>query len=187
MTKFKAGDKFIPHKPKEDNPDLSWVEEMDIYDGKTQIVERIKGKYLITESEWYFHPDWCEKVEDNQSVETNEMVADNHVPEVGKMVDSSEIPNNHEHIVEANKMIDWEQREWDASVASMQAISTAIFSNREAASTMLKRAQSENLDTMELIMKISIENAKELVKQLKGGKDDGGECIPARAANTVRR
>ena len=62
-TKFKIGDKFIPRKPKEEYPDIAWVGSMDEYDGKIQIVERMEGQYLIAESGWDFHPDWCEKVQ----------------------------------------------------------------------------------------------------------------------------
>lgn len=96
------------------------------------------------------------KVEDitDHSVETNE-------------TGNSDIPSNHKRVPDIGKTIDWEQREWGASVAAMQAISTAIFSNKEAASAMLKRAESENVDTIEFIVKMSIENAKELVRQFK--------------------
>ena len=118
MTKFKAGDKFIPRKPKEEYPDIAWVGSMDEYDGKIQIVERIKGKYLIAKSKWCFHPDWCEKVEDT------------HIPDVGEIVGSLELPNNQDHIVEANKMIDWEQRRYELAKDFMAAIITGLITTK---------------------------------------------------------
>lgn len=107
MTTFKKGDKFIPRKPKENNTDLAWLPEMDIYDGVILEVKQMTiSGYLDPKGiVWSFHPNWCEKVEDNQSVEANEMVAENHIPEVRKMVESSEIPNNHERVTEVRKTI----------------------------------------------------------------------------------
>ena len=95
-----------------------------------------------------------------------------HIVDTNKKIDNSEIQNNNGRVPDVGKTIDWEQREWGASVAAMQAISTAIFSNKEAAAAMLKRAESENIDTIEFIVKMSIENAKELVKQFKVGHYD---------------
>ena len=63
---FKVGDKFIPRKPKANTTLLAWPPEMDIYDGVTLEVKEItKSGYLDAKGVgWYFHPDWCEKVEE---------------------------------------------------------------------------------------------------------------------------
>lgn len=131
MTKFKVGDKFIPRMTKTNAAE--WNRHMKLHDGETLIVEQITTDGYIRPKDFgvcLFHPDWCEKVEENQSVETNEMVAENHIPEVRKMVDSSEISNNQEHIVEANKMIDWEQRRYELAKDFMAAIITGLITTK---------------------------------------------------------
>ena len=174
MTKFKEGDKFIPHKPKEDNPDLSWVEEMDIYDGKTQIVHGISDNGWIEAEEcfWYFHPDWCEKVEGNQSVETNEKVEENHIPEVGNMVGSSEIPNGQEHIVEANKMVDWEQRRYELAKTSMHS----ILSNSDILNCAMSKGVSNHRLTI-IVCQNAIIMADDMIKQLKGQQNTDNSIV----------
>lgn len=155
MTKFKKGDKFIPRKPKANTTILAWPPEMDIYDGATLEVSDINvGCLKARESIWLFHPNWCEKVEENQSVEASEMVAENHIPEVRKMVESSEIPNNQEHIVEANKMIDWEQRRYELAKQLIAAQVNGIY-----VSQVSWDYQGE--------VKAAIECADEMIKQLK--------------------
>ena len=66
MTTFKPGDMFIPHKPKEKDTGPNWVRNMDKFDGKTLIVDAIDacGYLEVDETEYIFHPDWCEKVEE---------------------------------------------------------------------------------------------------------------------------
>ena len=81
-TKFKAGDKFIPRKPKVNNTKLVWVEQMDKYDGKVLIVDALLLEQYPICGSWTFHPDWCEKVS------------------------SSEIPNNHNQFPEVGKMVE---------------------------------------------------------------------------------
>lgn len=145
MTVFKKGDRFIPRKPKENNTGLIWRESMDKYDGvELTVVEFTPVSGYIRSNEGYiFHPDWCEKVEEN------------HIPEVRKMVDSSETPNGQEHIVEANKMIDWEQRRYELAKEFMTAITSGFVSAQVGWS-------------FEDAIKDSITFADEMIKQLKG-------------------
>lgn len=63
MTKFKAGDKFIPHKPKENKLCPIWIELMDGLEGRTLIIERVFNDGIISSNGYHFNPDWCEKVE----------------------------------------------------------------------------------------------------------------------------
>lgn len=66
-TKFKVGDKFIPHKPENENGHLLWTTEMDWYSGKTLTVANVNsaGDLLTVEGHyWYFNPLWCTKVEE---------------------------------------------------------------------------------------------------------------------------
>lgn len=135
MMIFKAGDKFVPHKPK-NGKDVGWCKEMNKYEGKVLNVDSIQDGFIEHEG-WQFEPYWCEKV----------------------LFDR--FPDN-------KKTIDWKQREWEASVAAMQATVTAVYSNKETAAAMSKTAERANIDPIEFIAKISIENAKELVKQFKG-------------------
>lgn len=95
MAKFKKGDKFIPYKPKEYASKLEWLPEMDKYDGKELVVAGIDyfGNIQAESNGYAYHPDWCEKVEDN------------HIPDVGKIVGSSEIPNNHESTPKVEEMV----------------------------------------------------------------------------------
>ena len=68
MTKFKAGDRFIPYKQRVTKKDyLSWLEGMDKYNGSTLTVERVDelGDIQAKETCYYFQPHWCEKVEEN--------------------------------------------------------------------------------------------------------------------------
>jgi hypothetical protein len=63
--KFKKGDWFIPHKPKENKTNVFWVKEMDEFDGVALQVSEPKFKNaegIYSEvADWHFHPDWCEK------------------------------------------------------------------------------------------------------------------------------
>ena len=67
MTKFEVGDKFIPRKPKDVAKSPAWRSEMDKYDGKELTVDGIDdfGRIQAEGGCWNFHPDWCEKVEEN--------------------------------------------------------------------------------------------------------------------------
>ena len=97
MTTFKKGDRFIPHKPKENKKSPKWTTRMDEYDNKLLTVEHISpytGVIHTDDCPFIFNPDWCEKVE--------------------------ELPNNH--IPDVGKTIDWEQRKWEASIAFTAAI-----------------------------------------------------------------
>ena len=65
--KFKVGDRFIPHKPKNWNGSLSWTKEMDEYDCKVLTVAHIAPDGDIqsdTNKGWYFSPSWCTKGEE---------------------------------------------------------------------------------------------------------------------------
>ena len=75
MTKFKVGDKFIPHKPKNNSGD-GWLSEMDEYDGKVLTVSGIGYADVleVKETDFVFDSDWCEKVEE-------------HIPAVEKTID----------------------------------------------------------------------------------------------------
>lgn len=65
MTKFKKGDSFIAHKPKENYTHLFWDHTMDQYDGQTLIVEFATNDEITASGvPFLFHPDWCEKVEE---------------------------------------------------------------------------------------------------------------------------
>lgn len=84
---FKKGDRFTPHKPKDVNEYPLWQPCMDLLNGKTLVIENITSNGEISAECCLFHPDWCEKVEENQSVETNEMVeSSERAPEVGKTI-----------------------------------------------------------------------------------------------------
>ena len=65
IPKFKVGDWFIPHKPKENKTATNWAVEMDKFDGVALQVSIPKYKYtenIYSEvADWHFHPDWCEK------------------------------------------------------------------------------------------------------------------------------
>ena len=65
-TKFKVGDKFIPHKPKDSREYPCWATGMDKYNGKTLTVSTIRFDGILeTEGcKWYFNPSWCTKVEE---------------------------------------------------------------------------------------------------------------------------
>lgn len=66
MTKFKAGDKFVPRKPKGTSK-CFWSKPMDVYDGEILTVSHITEDGCIIPKEWdayLFHVDWCEKVEE---------------------------------------------------------------------------------------------------------------------------
>lgn len=65
MTTFKKGDRFIPHKPKENKKNLKWTPRMDEYNNKILTVEHISpytGVIHTDDCPFVFHPDWCEKV-----------------------------------------------------------------------------------------------------------------------------
>ena len=70
MPKFKVGDRFIPHKPKDENEYPTWWRLMDKYDGKTMTVAEITSTgnlgvgIDIDGNDWCFNPSWCTKVEE---------------------------------------------------------------------------------------------------------------------------
>jgi len=86
MTKFKAGDKFIPRKPNENKFPI-WSKDMDEFNGKVLTVYNIndKGYILAKDCKFMFHPHWCEKVESDHIVDSNKMIE--HVPDIGKTID----------------------------------------------------------------------------------------------------
>lgn len=65
QPKFKTGEWFIPHKPKENKTNVFWAKEMDEFDGVALQVSEPKFKNaegIYSEvADWHFHPDWCEK------------------------------------------------------------------------------------------------------------------------------
>ncbi len=74
MTKFKVGDKFIPRKPEVCLLPPYWEEGMDALDGIAMHVEEIDSEHGFIVSEGiFFHPDWCEKVEEHP-VATNKTI-----------------------------------------------------------------------------------------------------------------
>lgn len=95
MTKFKAGDKFIPRKPKEQDYPL-----MGKYWDKIFTVKSIENGWIRSvESGSRFRPDWCEKADNNYS----------------------EITSNIEQIPDIEKTIDWEQRRYEIAKEFMAA------------------------------------------------------------------
>ena len=91
MTKFKAGDKFIPHRPK-DKP-------YPLLDGYWEFIFTVKTVENVwvtcNEHTLMYHVDWCEKVE--------------------------------EHIPEASKPIDWEQRRYEIAKDFMTAQINGLY------------------------------------------------------------
>lgn len=142
MTKFKIGDKFVPRKPKDKYEPPSWVEEMDEFDGKVLTVSFVNNLNNICTNEttdYTFSPDWCEKVEDT------------HIPDVREIVGSLELPNNQEHIVGANKMVDWDYWRNEFAKSAMQGLIVTNWNIYEVPNLVGK----------------SIEIADEMIKQLK--------------------
>lgn len=67
MTTFKQGDRFIPRKERATNGyRLGWSKEMDEFDGKILTVKVGDNSSYIQAEEtgYYFHPHWCERVEE---------------------------------------------------------------------------------------------------------------------------
>lgn len=66
--KFKVGDKFIPHKPKDENESPTWDRSKDKYDGEILTVAGItvRGNLRVDvdDDDFYFNPSWCTKVEE---------------------------------------------------------------------------------------------------------------------------
>jgi len=63
-TLLKKGDEFIPIKPKNRFESPTWPEDMDILNNTLQIVKDISPTgFIISETNFSFHPDWCTKVE----------------------------------------------------------------------------------------------------------------------------
>ena len=93
-TKFKVGDKVLITKPTEViSSSLSWVEEMDKFDGRvfeiasTAFIDIwIPPRYGIKETPYIFAESWLTKIEEQVTEQVTEQVA---------------------------KPIDWEQRRWD--------------------------------------------------------------------------
>ena len=185
MTQFKAGDKFIPRKPKQNNDSIAWFSgmEMDKHDGKILTVMGINADGLIISEEaaWLFHPDWCEKVEEipnnqesNEHLKTfyyrvegmdNECKAiltttseiTGHITTLEQALKAQELPNNQEHIVEANKMIDWEQRRYELAKAAMQS----LLANPSIVKDYVTDSSIQWIDNYSIIF------ADEMIKQLK--------------------
>jgi hypothetical protein len=64
-TLLKKGDEFIPIKPKNRFESPTWPEDMDILNNTLQIVKDISPTgFIISETNFSFHPDWCTKVEE---------------------------------------------------------------------------------------------------------------------------
>ena len=59
---FEIGDSFIPTRPKEDEFPW-WVKSMDLFDGKTLVVEDISPEGCLYSAGWNFNTSWCKKVE----------------------------------------------------------------------------------------------------------------------------
>ena len=74
MNKFKIGDKFIPHKPK-NTTRISWPPELDEFDGKILTVSGIGyfDSLEVKETGFVFDPDWCEKVEEVEYIITDDL------------------------------------------------------------------------------------------------------------------
>lgn len=74
--KFKVGDRFIPHTPKDKAESPMWGRSMDKYDGRTLVVAAItmKGNLRadVEYEEVYFNPSWCTKVEEPYSPKEGE-------------------------------------------------------------------------------------------------------------------
>lgn len=105
--KFKVGDKFVPHRPKDTNEFPRWVDDMDEFDGKVLTVSFVNDLNNICTNEtcFTFSPDWCEKVD--QSAGTNEMV--------------------EEHISKTSKTIDWEQRRYEIAKEYLAAQINGVY------------------------------------------------------------
>jgi hypothetical protein len=161
MTKFKVGDKFIPHRPKNVNEYPCWKEEMAEVEGRLLTISMIDGyNNLITkETSWSFNPDWCEKVEhigDSNAETTNRaqpikprFPADRI--EKGQKPDTPSWDEEWEHIIEPNETIDWEQRRYEIAKHCLAAQINGIY-------------EAEDY-TKEV--NCAIQAADELIKQLK--------------------
>ena len=93
-TKFKVGDKVLITKPTEViSSSLSWVEEMNKFDGRVFEIASTAfidiwtpPRYGIKETPYIFAESWLTKIEEQVTEQVTEQVA---------------------------KPIDWEQRRWD--------------------------------------------------------------------------
>ena len=93
-TKFKVGDKVLITKPTEIiSSSLSWVEEMDKFNGRVFEISSTAfvdiwtpPRYGIKESPYVFAESWLTKAEEQPAEQVTEQVT---------------------------KPIDWEQRRWD--------------------------------------------------------------------------
>ena len=135
MTKLKVGDRFIPRKPKDTSQSPMWDRTMDKLDGCALTFARYKldGTLLSKEYPFYaFHPGWCEKVEEN------------HIPDVGKMVD-------------------WEQRRYELAKAAMQSIVT----NSSMLNLVASKGERSMVDWTVIVCQNAIIMADEMIKQLK--------------------
>ena len=125
MTKFKKGDSFTPRKPKQQNNYEGWADGMNSLEGKTLKVSKItiNGWLQDYSSGYCFHPDWCEKVEENSV---------NFVQREGDTISieaplSSSLTFTHgdiqyqERVPEVGKTIDWEQRRYELAKEFMAA------------------------------------------------------------------
>ena len=59
---WKAGDLFIPTKPKNLNEYPGWADHMNIYEGKVIQVESINKAGNLYSNQLYWNPSWCKKV-----------------------------------------------------------------------------------------------------------------------------
>jgi hypothetical protein len=73
FDRYKVGDWVIITKPKDVRQKPNWYIEMNKYDGKTLMIERINSYGYLVIDGWKFNSDWCEKVEEPKS-KAREMV-----------------------------------------------------------------------------------------------------------------
>jgi hypothetical protein len=133
MTKFEVGDKFVPRKPQGGDYVYNWVPEMDVYDGEIMTVEILQSDRCLVSDGWVFHPDWCEKVEDNNT-------------------EFTVCENTGYHFVEPNKTIEWEQRRYEIAkeLLAAQVVSTIwnykdqVTDAIEAADELIKQLKNIN-------------------------------------------
>ena len=103
MPKFKVGDRFIPHKPKDENEYPTWWRLMDRYDGKTMTVADIteSGNLKIDidgDYGWCFNPSWCTKVEESK-FKKGDWVRSLITGTVGKVEDFYEEGNHSRYLL----------------------------------------------------------------------------------------
>ena len=150
-TKFKAGDKFIPHRPEDTTQYPRWDKAMDnLFNGTTLTFSgyNVSGNVMAEESECYtFHPDWCEKVE--TPAKPSDAIYDLTLeyPIYNHIKASNLSPQPQTRAV----TIDWEQRRYELAKSAMQGLIVTGWNIYEAPNLVGK----------------SIEISNEMIKQLK--------------------